>query len=168
MKAQKSSRSTALEKETHVTIASPIGPLTLSADNRNLTGLHFGRRKGARRDATHSPVLTKAIRQLDQFFRGKRKDFDLPLRPRGTPFQEAVWRALSTIPFGETRSYGEIAAKVGNPKASRAVGGANNRNPIAVIIPCHRVIGASGAMVGYGGGLSKKRWLLQREGRAAL
>lgn len=110
-----------------------------------------------------SPLLQKAARQLDEYFNGKRKVFDLPLLPRGTDFQLKVWKALQTIPYGETRSYGQIAAITGNPKASRAVGMANNRNPIAIIIPCHRVIGHDGSLTGYAGGLELKQKLLGLE-----
>ncbi len=99
----------------------------------------------------------------DEYFAGGRKDFDLPLCPRGTEFQKKVWSALREIPYGETRAYGEIAAAVGNPKAARAVGMANNRNPISVIVPCHRVIGSDGKLVGYGGGLDIKEFLLDLE-----
>jgi len=109
-------------------------------------------------------VLQMAARQLDEYFAGKRQKFDLPLAPAGTDFQLSVWEALQTIPYGETRSYGQIAAQIGNPKASRAVGGGNNKNPIAIIIPCHRVIGSSGKMVGYRGGVDIKEYLLRLEG----
>jgi methylated-DNA-[protein]-cysteine S-methyltransferase len=109
-------------------------------------------------------LLAEAAKQLDEYFAGKRREFDLPLAPQGTEFQRAAWNALCSIPFGETRSYGQMAALIGKPKAARAVGGANNRNPIAVIIPCHRVIGANGAMVGYRGGLDIKEYLLKLEG----
>lgn len=111
-----------------------------------------------------TPVLAQTKQQLDEYFAGKRRDFDLPLAPQGTEFQVKVWDALYTIPWGETRNYGQIAAQVGNPKAARAVGGANNRNPIAIVIPCHRVIGANGAMVGYRGGVDIKEYLLELEG----
>jgi len=109
-------------------------------------------------------VLRRTKQQLDEYFAGTRRNFDLPLAPQGTDFQVKVWNALCTIPYGETNNYGQIAVQVGNPKAARAVGGANNRNPIAIIIPCHRVIGANGAMVGYRGGLDIKEHLLQLEG----
>jgi len=111
-----------------------------------------------------TPVLARTKQQLDEYFAGKRRDFDLPLAPAGSSFQVSVWDALCTIPYGETRSYGEIAAQLDKPKAARAVGGANNRNPIAIVIPCHRVIGANGAMVGYRGGLDIKEHLLKLEG----
>jgi methylated-DNA-[protein]-cysteine S-methyltransferase len=110
-----------------------------------------------------TPLLKKAAGQLKEYFDGKRKVFDLPLAPRGTSFQKKVWKALQGIPYGQTRCYGEIAAKVGNPKASRAVGMANNRNPIAIIIPCHRVIGKDGSLTGYASGLKNKQALLDLE-----
>jgi len=111
-----------------------------------------------------TPVIKKAAKQLEEYFAGKRKEFDLPLGFCGTDFQKKVWAALLSIPYGETRSYGDIAKQIGNPKACRAVGMANNRNPIAVICPCHRVIGADGSLVGYGGGLERKEYLLKLEG----
>ena len=111
-----------------------------------------------------TPLIKKAAAQLAEYFNGKRKSFNLPLAPPGTVFQTAVWKALQHIPYGETRSYGEIAAMTGNSKASRAVGMANNRNPIVIIIPCHRVIGRNGSLTGFGGGLELKRQLLDLEG----
>ena len=108
-------------------------------------------------------LILQCKMQLDEYFRGERKTFDLPLAPKGTDFQKKVWNALQEIPYGETRTYGEIAAAVGNPKAARAVGMANNKNPIGIIIPCHRVVGADGKLVGYAGGMDKKEWLLQIE-----
>ena len=111
----------------------------------------------------HHPVLDAALAQLSEYFAGQRFEFDLPLRPRGTPFQQRVWQGLCQIPYGATWSYGKLAAAVGNANGSRAVGAANGRNPISIIVPCHRVIGANGRMVGYGGGLAAKRWLLEHE-----
>ena len=108
-------------------------------------------------------LILQCKMQLDEYFRGERKTFDLPLAPKGTDFQKKVWNALQKIPYGETKTYGEIAAAVGNPKAARAVGMANNKNPIGIIIPCHRVVGADGKLVGYAGGMDKKEWLLQIE-----
>jgi methylated-DNA-[protein]-cysteine S-methyltransferase len=108
-------------------------------------------------------VLETAAAQLAEYFAGRRRTFDLPLAPRGTGFQQRVWRALSAIPYGETRSYGAIAASIGRPAASRAVGAANGKNPIWIIVPCHRVIGASGHLTGYAGGIAVKRWLLEHE-----
>lgn len=113
--------------------------------------------------AADTPLLQEAKRQLSEYFAGKRKQFDLPVRPQGTAFQQKVWGALRQIPYGETRSYGEVAAAVGNPKASRAVGGANHQNPIMIVIPCHRVIGADGSLTGFGGGLWVKEYLLSLE-----
>ncbi|WP_325063583.1 methylated-DNA--[protein]-cysteine S-methyltransferase [Risungbinella massiliensis] len=108
--------------------------------------------------------LQEATKQLQEYMHGARQEFDLELDLLGTPFQRKVWEALRTIPFGETRSYQDIANQIENPKAVRAVGGANNKNPISIIVPCHRVIGANGALVGYGGGLDKKKYLLRLEG----
>jgi methylated-DNA-[protein]-cysteine S-methyltransferase len=109
-------------------------------------------------------VLAAARAQLDAYFAGEITSFDLPLSPRGTPFQQRVWAALRDIPFGETTSYGELARRIGDPKAVRAVGAANGRNPLPLVVPCHRVIGADGSLVGFGGGMDRKRWLLQHEG----
>nr|AGS51923.1 methylated-DNA--protein-cysteine methyltransferase [uncultured bacterium contig00002] len=110
-----------------------------------------------------TPLIRKAAKQLGEYFNGKRKTFDLPLILHGTDFQVAVWKALQNIPYGKTRSYGELAAMTGNPKASRAVGMANNRNPIVIVIPCHRVIGSDGSLTGFGGGLELKQKLLELE-----
>lgn len=149
------------------TLNSPIGELLLTGDEGCLTGLYMAaandysdkRKARTRNDA----AFADAAVQLSEYFAGERREFDLRCSPSGTPFQKNVWRALSEIPYGETRSYGEIAAAVGRPKAARAVGMANNRNPIAVVVPCHRVIGASGSLVGYGGGLDRKTLLLSLE-----
>lgn len=110
-----------------------------------------------------TPLIKEAAKQLYEYLEGKRKAFDIPIRLEGTPFQKAVWQALLRIPYGETMTYGEIADRIGNPKAARAVGMANNRNPVAVFVPCHRVIGADGGLVGYASGLVIKRWLLDLE-----
>ena len=110
-----------------------------------------------------TPLIKEACRQLSEYLKGERKTFDLPLNPKGTDFQKCVWRALCDIPYGETRTYKQIAEAIGNPKAVRAVGMANNRNPITIIVPCHRVIGANGTLVGYGGGLEMKEFLLRLE-----
>ena len=114
-------------------------------------------------EENETALLKEAIKQLNEYLDGKRSSFDLPLEPKGTEFQKKVWNALKEIPYGETRSYGEIAKIIGNEKASRAVGMANNKNPIAIIVPCHRVIGANGKLVGYAGGLDLKEKLLQLE-----
>ena len=115
------------------------------------------------RKVCETPLLQEAEEQLNEYFAHVRREFDLPLAPRGTPFQRAVWAALEEIPYGETLSYGEVALRVGNPKAARAVGMANNRNPIAIVIPCHRVVGADGSLTGYAGGLAAKERLLALE-----
>lgn len=142
-----------------VNIDTPVGRMYLASDGENITELRFGSCESEKPDA----VLMKAKAQLAEYFAGKRKSFDLPLKPEGTPFQQSVWRALREIPYGETATYGQIAERIGNRKACRAVGMANNRNPIAIIIPCHRVIGAGGSLTGYAGGLDKKEFLLELE-----
>jgi methylated-DNA-[protein]-cysteine S-methyltransferase len=144
---------------------SPLGGLEITEEDGRITGLSFSD-KPASENGSGTPVLSEAVRQLDEYFAGKRKAFDLPLALLGTDFQKKVWAALIAIPYGETRSYGEIAALCGNPKAARAVGMANNKNPVAIIVPCHRVIGFNGDPVGYGGGLDKKLFLLELEKKA--
>lgn len=149
-------------------VDSPIGRLMISSNGTALTGLYMGAPStspgvdGWREDPAASP-LREAARQLEEYFSGKRRQFDLPLHMHGTDFQRQVWNALTEIPFGETRTYGELARQIGNPAACRAVGLANGRNPIAVIVPCHRVIGADGSLTGFGGGLPRKAWLLRHE-----
>jgi methylated-DNA-[protein]-cysteine S-methyltransferase len=152
-----------------ITIQSPIGPLRLEAHGDELTALYLPNAEVADAPRTRaSDVLALAGDQLREYFAGHRRAFDIPLRPAGTGFQQIVWQALCAIPFGVTRSYGEIAAAIGRPAASRAVGAANGKNPIAIIVPCHRVIGSNGTLTGYGGGLPTKRWLLAHEGAATL
>ena len=148
-------------------IDSPIGPLTLTGDGETLTSLHMELHRGrpgpapvARRD---DGAFRDAREQLDAYFAGELRQFDVPLAPIGSPWQMRVWDALREIPYGETVSYGEIAHRVGAPHAPRAVGTANGSNPIAIIVPCHRVIGANGKLTGYGGGLDRKRFLLGLE-----
>ena len=149
-------------------LESPVGELLALGDpDGRLTGLHFdedprsiGRPAEWVRD---DAAFAELRRQLDAYFAGELRRFELALRPSGSPFQLSVWSAQREIPYGQTASYGEIAAAVGQPGAARAVGGANNRNPIAIVIPCHRVIGASGSLTGYGGGLPRKRRLLALE-----
>jgi methylated-DNA-[protein]-cysteine S-methyltransferase len=152
---------------------SPIGRLMLTADGEALTGLlmnlHNGKpvkRPGEDwvQNATLDP-FPAAVRQLQEYFAGVRRVFDLTLRMQGTDFQRQVWRELCKIPFGETWSYGQLAKRIGNPNGSRAVGLANGRNPIAIIVPCHRVIGADGSLTGFGGGIERKQWLLTHEGQ---
>lgn len=142
--------------------SSPVGTLTLTEEEGALTGLYFGRLSRQGQEVL-SPVLEETARQLSEYFSGKRREFSLPLSPKGTEFQLRVWRALETIPYGETRSYGDMARLIGSPKACRAVGMANHRNPISIIVPCHRVVGANGSLTGYGGGLDAKRFLLDLE-----
>lgn len=132
-------------------------------EDENLIEVGFGDRT----ETSSTPLLKEAIRQMDAYFRHALIEFDLPLRTVGTEFQMKVWQALQTIPYGETCSYRDIARIIGNIKAVRAVGGANNKNPVAIIIPCHRVIGKNGKLVGYGGGLDKKAWLLAFEKRTS-
>lgn len=142
---------------------SPVGALTLVGDDSGLRQLAFGAKPpdpGWREDESQ---LMRTIRQLRAYFAGDLEAFDLALAPQGTPFQLAVWKQLCQIPYGETISYGELARRVGNPKASRAVGLANGSNPIAIIVPCHRVIGSNGKLTGYGGGLAIKEKLLALE-----
>ena len=146
---------------------SPIGPLLLAGDEYGIRYLLFG--NGRRRTtpaAAWMPdrdTLEEPARQLSAYFAGTLRNFELALAPEGTPFQRAVWNELQRIPYGETISYAELAKRIGNPKAVRAVGLANGSNPIAIVIPCHRVIGATGALVGYGGGLPSKQALLALE-----
>ncbi|MES2156884.1 MAG: methylated-DNA--[protein]-cysteine S-methyltransferase [Pseudomonadota bacterium] len=152
-------------------LPSPVGDLTLVASDRGLVAVLWPDDDPARvrlprlHDQGDHPVLVQAAIQLADYFAGKRQGFDLPLDFRGTMFQQGVWTALLTIPFGETRSYGAIAQAIGQPTASRAVGAANGRNPLSIIAPCHRVIGGNGALTGFAGGMETKRWLLDFERR---
>ncbi|HWM04415.1 MAG TPA: methylated-DNA--[protein]-cysteine S-methyltransferase [Actinophytocola sp.] len=149
----------------HTVIDSPIGPLTLVGSDGALTGLYMAEHRyapsefGTRADDT----LPAAAEQLAAYFAGELRDFDLTLAPRGTPFQQRVWAALREVPYGETVTYGELAATIGRPSASRAVGHANGHNPISIVVPCHRVVGSAGNLTGYGGGLPRKRFLLDLE-----
>lgn len=140
-----------------------IGKLTIGAKDGEITMVFFGEHPLAGIPAGATPLTDQAALQIREYLEGKRKTFNLLLHPHGTPFQESVWNALLDIPYGETRSYQEIAAAIGKPKACRAVGMANNRNPISILIPCHRVIGKNGKLVGYGGGLDVKERLLALE-----
>jgi methylated-DNA-[protein]-cysteine S-methyltransferase len=150
--------------------ASPIGELRLFGGPGYLSELQFEDDPADARtgDLTEdAAVFAEPIAQLDEYFAGERRDFELTLAPAGSEFQLSVWNALADIPYGETRSYGDIAVAVGKPRAARAVGGANNKNPIPLIVPCHRVIGTGGTLVGYGGGLSRKTFLLDHEAAVA-
>jgi len=150
-------------------IGSPVGPLLLASDERGLHEIRFvnGRRPGAPEPGwtPNAASFAEAIRQLQEYFSGNRQEFDLPLALEGTDFQLRVWRCLQTIPYGQTFSYLQLAEKIGNPKAVRAVGLANGANPIPIIIPCHRVIGSNGSLTGFGGGLPNKQKLLALESR---
>jgi methylated-DNA-[protein]-cysteine S-methyltransferase len=148
-----------------LTRESPIGRLTLIASEEALVGL-FMEVPGSKVPAAEkrrTSLLDRVSAELDEYFEGTRESFDVPLAPEGTDFQRRVWAVLRMIPFGATCSYAEVARKVGRPRAVRAVGAANGRNPIGIIIPCHRVIGADGSLTGYGGGLPRKQWLLAHE-----
>lgn len=150
-------------------LPSPIGPLTLVASDDALVAIDFPDRGDGRAALPEAPrrhaVIALAERELAAYFAGTGAAFTVPLAPEGTAFQQACWRALRAIPYAETRTYGEQAALVGKPSAARAVGAANGANPIPIVVPCHRVIGASGALVGFGGGLPTKRWLLAHEAK---
>ncbi|MFL6239466.1 MAG: methylated-DNA--[protein]-cysteine S-methyltransferase [Actinomycetes bacterium] len=151
----------------YTTMPSPIGELLLTGDGAALTRLHmspFAIETTWERD---DDALADYVGQLQDYFAGTRRDFDIPLAPAGTPFQQRVWAALLEIPYAETRSYLQLATRIGNAKACRAVGLANGRNPIAVVVPCHRVIGANGSLTGYGGGMDRKRVLLDLERRTS-
>ena len=157
----------------HAIVESPIGPITLASDGGKLTGLYMEvswhppkeELLGQRADAADDDVLVKAAGQLESYFAGQLTDFDLPLELQGTGFQRTVWDHLRDIPYGETISYGELARRIGQPTASRAVGLANGRNPISIVVPCHRVVGANGSLTGYGGGIERKQFLLGLEQR---
>ena len=148
------------------TVDSPIGPLALAGQGTVLTHLRMLNQtyEPNRSDwVPNAQAFPQVVEQLEAYFAGERSDFELELDLAGSGFQRRVWQALLTIPYGETRSYGQIAEQIGASGAARAVGLANGRNPIAIIVPCHRVIGASGSLTGYGGGLNRKRWLLDME-----
>ena len=148
---------------------SPLGQILLVASDAALTGLHFADEKYYPAIASEwlrqpdAKIILRARKQLDDYFAGTRKQFDLPVDPAGTAFQRGVWRALQKIPYGVTANYGAVAKRIGKPSASRAVGAANGRNPISIVIPCHRVIGANGDLTGYAGGMDRKEALLRLE-----
>jgi len=148
---------------TMMTLRTPIGPLRLYGESDELVGVDLPDRDALDGVERRTDVLVRTADQLAEYFAGQRQDFDLPLAPRGTGFQTLVWRTLMRIPYGETWSYGQLARAIRRPAASRAVGAANGRNPIPIIMPCHRVIGSNGSLTGYGGGLPIKRWLLDHE-----
>jgi methylated-DNA-[protein]-cysteine S-methyltransferase len=148
----------------HCRIETPIGPMTLTKEGDALTGAYLENLVPVIDSQRDARAFDEERLQLEEYFAGERTKFELDLAPRGTPFQVRVWKALTTITYGRTASYGEIARAIGRPEASRAVGAANGKNPIAIIVPCHRIIGSSGALVGYAGGLPRKKWLLAHEG----
>jgi methylated-DNA-[protein]-cysteine S-methyltransferase len=141
-----------------------LGIIAVYTDGQSIVRLSFGP-AGVNTTITETPLIREAYRQLDQYLNGARRNFTLPLNPHGTVFQQSVWRALQTIPYGQTKTYGQIAAEIGNSKACRAVGLANHQNPLPILIPCHRVIGADGSLTGYEGGLAIKQVLLELERR---
>jgi methylated-DNA-[protein]-cysteine S-methyltransferase len=152
-------------------MVTPIGELLLTSDGEALTGVFMepiqssGRAAAARETDADDAVLRVAREQLAAYFAGALTSFDLPLAARGTPFQERVWAALREVPFGTTVSYGDIARRIASPAAVRAVGAANGRNPLPIVVPCHRVVGADGSLTGFGGGVARKQWLLAHEAR---
>ena len=158
---------------THLVLDTPIGPLLLVGDDAHLSAVWIGtppagREAGERRERAAAPaVLQEAARQLEEYFRGERQTFELPLAPTGTDFQQRVWERLQAIPYGQTRSYGQIAAEIGQARASQAVGAANGRNPLSIVVPCHRVVGSDGSITGYAGGIERKQTLLDMERRVA-
>ncbi len=162
-------------QRSHAVVSSPIGPLTLIAQDGRLAGVHMEVTRyepdpetlGAAVPCEADPVLAAAASQLRAYFSGDLTTFDLPLTLEGTGFQRIVWAGLQAIPYGETISYGELARRIGQPSASRAVGLANGRNPVSIVVPCHRVIGADGSLTGYGGGMDRKRFLLGLEQRVS-
>jgi len=152
-------------------LSTPIGELTLTASDSSLTGVYFPTSRHGPAPAgtdTSNEILTRAGTELSEYFAGTRTTFDLPLDATGTAFERRVWELLRAIPYGTTTSYGELAKRLGDPKEARAVGAANGKNPIPIIVPCHRVIGANGDLTGFGGGIERKRWLLQHEGALLL
>ena len=155
----------------HTVMDSPVGPLTLVATDGELCGLYMAEQRHRPSDRTFGEPdagpFAEATEQLEEYFAGSRTQFDLPLGPVGTEFQQRVWRALLVIPYGQTIAYGQIATQIGSPAASRAVGLANGRNPIGIIVPCHRVVGSTGHLTGYGGGLERKQLLLDFEREVA-
>lgn len=158
-----------MENQPHtITIASPIGPLKLKANNKVLTSIQFLDDTDEESPQSPSPLLHQAKQQLTEYFEGNRSNFDLPLQPSGSDFEKEVWHKVKNIRFGTTSTYSDIAKQLGDVKKVRAVGRANGQNPIPIIIPCHRVIGANNKLTGYAGGIKRKQWLLQHEGAILL
>jgi len=162
-------------RRSHTVVDSPVGPLTLVAANAALAGLYMSEQRhrpppeafGEPADDPGEAPFAEVSSQLREYFDGERTEFDLPLALDGTTFQRRVWAALRAIPYGQTISYGQLADRIGRPSASRAVGLANGKNPVGIIVPCHRVVGADGALTGYGGGIGRKRYLLAHERRVS-
>ncbi len=158
------------------TVDSPVGPLTIVASDAGLRAVLWSTDDDKRvpleaiegdSSGDEHPIVAATARQLEEYFAGDRRDFDMPLDPAGTEFQQSAWMALRSIPYGSTVSYGEQAAQMGDKRKARAVGAANGRNPISIIVPCHRVVGSKGALTGFAGGVDNKEWLLRHEGRVA-
>jgi methylated-DNA-[protein]-cysteine S-methyltransferase len=147
--------------------SSPVGPLSLIADNVGLREVRFAETTTPLDPEPPTPLLARAAEELTEYFNGTRHAFDLPLAPEGTPFQQRVWAELRNIPYGQTTTYSTIARRLGDALAVRAVGRANGQNPLAIVVPCHRVIGTGGKLTGFNGGLERKQWLLQMEGQQA-
>lgn len=155
---------TVMDDRARTVIETPVGPLTIVACDQGITAINFGRTVDLTGIPATHPLLTEAVHQLREYFAGSLRSFNLPILLEGTSFQKSVWQVLMDIPYGETISYGEQARRLGNPAAVRAVGLANGRNPVPIVVPCHRVIGANGTLTGYGGGLVIKEALLALEG----
>jgi methylated-DNA-[protein]-cysteine S-methyltransferase len=155
----------------HAVMDSPIGQLTLVGSEGNLSGLYMTEQRYRPEEAIFgerdNALFAEVVSQLEEYFAGERTEFTVPLAPRGTAFQQVVWDALRKVPYGETVTYGELAERIGRPGAARAVGHANGHNPIGIIVPCHRVVGSTGALTGYAGGVPRKRFLLDHERRLA-
>ena len=159
-----------------ITMSSPVGELRLIAGDHGLRAILWGAEDAARIASIDeddlvegsTPVLDQAVAQLQEYFDGTRREFDLPLDPSGTPFQQSAWMVLRTIPYGKTISYGQQAEQLGDPNKARAVGAANGKNPLSIVVPCHRVIGSSGALTGFAAGLDVKSWLLDHERQQRL
>lgn len=143
----------------------PLGPVRITSNGSAITSVLFIDAETEAAAAPSDPLVAECIRQLEAYFAGSLTQFDLPLAPEGTEFQKKVWAELQKVPFGRTASYGDLAHRLGDPNLTRAVGAANGSNPIAIIIPCHRIIGADGSLTGYAGGLWRKQWLLRHESR---
>lgn len=146
-----------------IVLDSPVGRMALECEGEALTALYLPHRSVEPAGA-ETPLLTRGRAELEEYFQGKRRVFDLPLAPKGTPFQQRVWSELAKVPWGTVVTYGDLAVRIGSPKACRAVGQANHNNPLPIFLPCHRVVGANGSLTGYAGGLEMKQWLLRLEG----